>query len=63
MPKWEYLELRDDAVDEIISRVLNDLGEDGWELVTVVSYDEFSCYFFKRPLVIHGGTMSAQDLL
>jgi hypothetical protein len=62
MTKWEYLEIRDDAIDGLIERVLSELGEDGWELVTVVSYDEFSRFFFKRPLVIYGGPMRAQDL-
>jgi len=52
--RYEYLKTRTDDVD--IEVMLNDLGSQGWELVTVVfgsgsipSDATIHGYFFKRP--------------
>ena len=44
---WEYYVI--EVSERFVSDVdLNGLGEDGWELVAVVSSDRFYLYF-KRP--------------
>jgi len=47
MNKWEYCHLTD-ATD----RELNVLGEQGWELVSVVHVGRavYELFYFKRPL-------------
>jgi hypothetical protein len=46
MQKWEYrIEPITDAV--YATKTLNTLGDDGWELVTIVE----SAYYFKREKV------------
>jgi hypothetical protein len=42
--KWEYLYLRIEV--GAIERELNELGEQGWELV---SQEGLQYFFFKRP--------------
>ena len=64
MAKWEYLNIRNDMMEHTS---LDELGAEGWELVSVVSFnnegntDHFR-YFFKRLLVIYGGVIQAKDL-
>ena len=41
MQKWEYKTINSGATD----RELNNLGEQGWELVAASNYS----YIFKRP--------------
>ena len=48
MKKWEYTEETD-----LFPLQLNEMGENGWELVTVVyrqNYKAEHLYVFKRPL-------------
>ncbi len=42
MTKWEYLEVCGEVS-------LNDLGEQGWELVAVNALAGWPTYYFKRP--------------
>jgi hypothetical protein len=52
MRKWEYYveEARGRLIDDVL---LNNRGEDGWELIQVMHFphDEFHwLYVFKRPM-------------
>ncbi len=47
MTAWEYWVHRYVGDTVKIAEVLNDLGAEGWELVTV---DEESIFYLKRPL-------------
>ena len=47
---WEYLE-RDDVWGGGYQRELDNLGQDGWELVAVILYEGALRYYFKRPFV------------
>lgn len=42
MTKWEYYRTEDDTS-------LNALGEDGWELVSVIPSEKAVTFYFKRP--------------
>jgi hypothetical protein len=45
MQKWEYL-----RVTVIVSdATLNQYGDQGWELVSVIVLPDHPVYFFKRP--------------
>lgn len=47
--KWEYQHLVTDTYAEGVAR-LNNLGDDGWELVTAVKTErEHSMFILKRP--------------
>lgn len=50
-PKWEYRTLRGYATNVETQSQLDALGDEGWELVSVVntSGTEFCIYFLKRP--------------
>ena len=37
----------------IVNEVLNRCGQEGWELVSVVSGTSGMVFFFKRPLIHH----------
>jgi len=45
MKKWEYLSIYDPTINQ-----LNEFGELGWELVTVVSFNGLK-YYLKRELL------------
>jgi hypothetical protein len=46
--KFEYKRLFTDKPTNVVTEV-NDLGNDGWELVTVtVDHDNIYSFFFKR---------------
>jgi len=43
--KWEY-----SSLENADKKLLQEAGDDGWELVTVTQRDVYSrSYFFKRP--------------
>lgn len=42
MTKWEYCRTQDETR-------LNALGQEGWELVAVVPFENFATFYFKRP--------------
>lgn len=45
--RWDYLVIE----EKLDQAALSDLGQQGWELVAVVSPGHFVLhYFFKRPL-------------
>lgn len=46
MTQWEYWVHRYVGDTKRIQEALNELGSEGWELVTV---DEESIFYFKRP--------------
>lgn len=46
MKKWEY-RTEYDGFDEVN---LNEVGQEGWELVAVVYADDDNMFYFKRPL-------------
>jgi hypothetical protein len=47
--KWEYQQLVTDTFAEGVAR-LNNLGDDGWELVTAFKTErEHSMFILKRP--------------
>jgi hypothetical protein len=50
-PKWEYTTLRGYAMNAETQSRLDALGDEGWELVSVVNTGgtEFCIYFLKRP--------------
>lgn len=47
-PKWEYLTAWLSYIDD--SRDLNELGQLGWELVTVIVDSESIRAYLKRPI-------------
>lgn len=55
--KWEYWVTVLSAVGEMDS--LNDLGQKGWELVSVILQGPYKIAYFKRPL----RTKSENELL
>ncbi|MGI6366972.1 MAG: hypothetical protein ACOX2L_01205 [Anaerolineae bacterium] len=46
MDRWEYQVVSIVAGADATARKLNELGQEGWELVTVWT----ALYYFKRPL-------------
>ncbi len=48
MQKWEYYFCRTDFI-AIDQETLEGLGEDGWELVSIIVLEEQTYYYFKRP--------------
>jgi len=55
--KWEYLVQfpRDiHHIDELrMEELMDDVGQHGWELVTVTAEDHYYAFYFKRPLLPH----------
>lgn len=49
--KWEYFIARTGYGQYDDIRRLNEMGEDGWELVSVIEHpsSSFTEFFFKRP--------------
>lgn len=55
--RWEYTAYwpsQDDKLElQAILRKLNEMGEDGWELISVNAHNgswlQSACYIFKRP--------------
>lgn len=48
MQKWEYFTAP--LLDHALQEILNNFGEDGWELVAVVATNPASpVAYFKRP--------------
>lgn len=47
---WQYKCIRQDVDEELLGEEkLNELGKEGWELVSVVMYhDKTAVYYFKR---------------
>jgi len=52
MQTWEYTSIRNADAVKLIER-LNELGQEGWELVSCVYTESFFAYFclLKRPYV------------
>lgn len=57
--KWQHLALNDNARKRFggteLARKINSLGEEGWEMVSVLNFQEEgtttkTVYYFKRPL-------------
>jgi hypothetical protein len=50
--KWEYLTYRKDALAKPLfaNEDINNRGEEGWELVAVVTLYQGVYFFFKRRL-------------
>jgi hypothetical protein len=57
--KWQHLALQHDASKPFstpdLARQINKLGEEGWEMVNVLNFQEEgtttkTVYYFKRPL-------------
>ena len=48
MQKWEYATVP--LIEHATQEILNNWGEDGWELVTVLSGGTGLVAYFKRPL-------------
>jgi hypothetical protein len=49
MPKWEYKLIN----EWLTEKELNDLGEEGWEIVelTITPTDKMHVFVFKRPKI------------
>lgn len=47
--KWEYTEYRYINGSSMGSN-LNALGEKGWELVSVIRFEDLIVFYFKRPI-------------
>lgn len=47
---WEYKHIRQNLDEEepLDENRLNELGKDGWELVTVLNHNTIAHYYFKR---------------
>lgn len=39
------------STDNAVARLINELGEDGWELVSVVRTERFENWYFKHPIM------------
>ena len=55
MKKWEYYMIKDKPFDGKIEQDLPAMGEDGWELVTVICVQDNGTTiarfaYFKRPM-------------
>ncbi len=46
MNRWEYLTMGDNGYQDGLQKLLDELGPQGWELVTV---NHRGVYIFKRP--------------
>lgn len=48
---WKYKQIRQNLDEEepLDEKRLNELGKEGWELVSVFSHDAIAYYYFKRP--------------
>ncbi|MCE5222747.1 DUF4177 domain-containing protein [bacterium] len=53
MKKWEYrtviLEIKKTELE--LNCYLNELGKEGWELITVYGMMRYRVYYFKREIV------------
>jgi hypothetical protein len=51
MKKWEYFKCThyNSTTESNSLEVINSLGEDGWELVSVHHYETVTVFYFKRP--------------
>lgn len=56
--KWEYKVVR--RIGQISERDINNLGQDGWELVTISFYNNGSIcnMIFKRPIIERSGLIN-----
>jgi len=65
--KWEYKIEQINAcgvTDEMISRNLNDYGNQSWELVSIAyqkNMDYFICFFKREKKGVHHGTYAPDD--
>lgn len=57
MTKWEYMTIQTRDYQRDILPKLNEMGEEGWELVTILTFgkpefipDVYYTCFFKRPV-------------
>ena len=63
--KWEYksyFDIWQDNEPLTFERNLNSLGDEGWELVSVVLKDIEVGYFFKRPAQLPSDIVFTSDL-
>lgn len=51
MKKWDYDYVKINARSVINMVRLNELGNDGWELISVVALPEANIYYLKREKV------------
>jgi hypothetical protein len=49
MTQWEYCWLNIGHIWGGHQKAMNDLGEDGWELVSVFGFESCPYAYFKRP--------------
>lgn len=51
MKKWEY-EYKHFSPESVINKNhLNEMGNDGWELISVIALPKANLYYFKREKV------------
>lgn len=50
MKKWEYNQLVSSGLHALVTmKNINELGSQGWELISVVLFEDELIYCFKRP--------------
>jgi hypothetical protein len=49
MQKWEYEWFKESLVQEPLQRYLTNMGDQGWELVSVVHDGKSLVFFMKKP--------------
>lgn len=50
MDKWEYKQYNTLSYNEKLIHELNDLGKDGWELISTINLQSAVKYIFKRKI-------------